>query len=100
MVHPVAAVVGFALTQACQLTGAIRLRDAPCICAMVMLSYGVVRDTGHGTHARCWPGGLGEQEVISSIRTVAAFSGERKETARYDDKVEKAAATAIKSGML
>lgn len=42
---------------------------------------------------------LGGQEVISSIRTVAAFTGEKKETARYEDRVNKAMETSIKAGI-
>lgn len=37
--------------------------------------------------------------MISSIRTVAAFTGEKKEIQRYDKKQDQAMATAIKAGV-
>eukprot|EP00752_Nemacystus_decipiens_P001377 g1364.t1 len=43
-------------------------------------------------------GGVAE-EAISSIRTVVAFGGEDKESKRYEDKVEEAMDTSIKSGI-
>ncbi|CAM9809253.1 unnamed protein product [Ectocarpus sp. 12 AP-2014] len=39
------------------------------------------------------------QEAISSIRTVVAFTGEDKESKRYEKKVEEAMETSIKSGI-
>lgn len=39
------------------------------------------------------------QEVISSIRTVAAFTGEKKESKRYEAKVNEAMRTSILSGI-
>lgn len=39
------------------------------------------------------------QEAISSIRTVVAFGGEKKECKRYESKVEEAMDTSIESGI-
>ncbi|CAN0230516.1 unnamed protein product [Ascophyllum nodosum] len=43
-------------------------------------------------------GGVAE-EAISSIRTVAAFTGERKEAARYEEKVDEATETSVAAGV-
>ncbi|CAM9376907.1 unnamed protein product [Laminaria digitata] len=43
-------------------------------------------------------GGVAE-EAISSIRTVAAFTGEKKECKRYEGKVDEAMETSIKAGI-
>ena len=40
------------------------------------------------------------EEVLSSIRTVVAFGGEKKEVARYDDLLEEAKKKGIQRGML
>jgi ATP-binding cassette, subfamily B (MDR/TAP), member 1 len=62
---------------------------------MLFLSIGKLTSLGQKLYAEA--GNVAEQS-ISAIRTVAAFTGERKEEARYGDKLRAAEVVSIRSG--
>ncbi|KTF85742.1 hypothetical protein cypCar_00006731, partial [Cyprinus carpio] len=62
-----------------------------------LMAMAVARLTGHELTAYAKAGSVAD-EVLSSMRTVAAFGGEHKETERYDRNLVEAQAWGIKKG--
>uniref|UniRef100_A0A8C2HHN7 ATP-binding cassette, sub-family B (MDR/TAP), member 11a n=1 Tax=Cyprinus carpio TaxID=7962 RepID=A0A8C2HHN7_CYPCA len=64
-----------------------------------LIGLAVARLTGHELTAYAKAGSVAD-EVLSSMRTVAAFGGEHKETERYDRNLVEAQAWGIKKGAI
>uniref|UniRef100_A0A8C2ENW4 ATP-binding cassette, sub-family B (MDR/TAP), member 11a n=1 Tax=Cyprinus carpio TaxID=7962 RepID=A0A8C2ENW4_CYPCA len=64
-----------------------------------LMAMAVARLTGHELTAYAKAGSVAD-EVLSSMRTVAAFGGEHKETERYDRNLVEAQAWGIKKGAI
>ncbi|KAL6484522.1 hypothetical protein MHYP_G00065670 [Metynnis hypsauchen] len=64
-----------------------------------LMAMAVARLTGRELQAYAKAGGIAD-EVLSSIRTVAAFGGEDKETDRYDRNLEEAQTWGVKKGAI
>uniref|UniRef100_A0AAR2LSS6 ATP-binding cassette, sub-family B (MDR/TAP), member 11a n=1 Tax=Pygocentrus nattereri TaxID=42514 RepID=A0AAR2LSS6_PYGNA len=64
-----------------------------------LMAMGVARLTGRELQAYAKAGAVAD-EVLSSIRTVAAFGGEDKETDRYDRNLEEAQTWGVKKGAI
>ncbi|XP_026876923.2 bile salt export pump [Electrophorus electricus] len=64
-----------------------------------LMAMAVARLTGRELQAYAKAGAIAD-EVLSSIRTVAAFSGEDKETERYDRNLEEAQTWGVKKGII
>ncbi|XP_072541157.1 bile salt export pump [Salminus brasiliensis] len=62
-----------------------------------LMAMAVARLTGRELQAYAKAGAIAD-EVLSSIRTVAAFGGENKETERYDKNLEEAQTWGVKKG--
>ncbi|XP_066542047.1 bile salt export pump [Hoplias malabaricus] len=64
-----------------------------------LMAMAVARLTGRELQAYAKAGAIAD-EVLSSIRTVAAFGGEDKETERYDKNLEEAQTWGVKKGTI
>ncbi|KAK3543254.1 hypothetical protein QTP70_014083 [Hemibagrus guttatus] len=64
-----------------------------------LMAMAVSRLTGHELQAYAKAGAIAD-EVLSAIRTVAAFGGEDKETERYDKNLEEAQTWGVKKGTI
>ncbi|KAI4873056.1 hypothetical protein NFI96_025473 [Prochilodus magdalenae] len=64
-----------------------------------LMAMAVARLTGRELQAYAKAGAIAD-EVLSSIRTVAAFGGEEKETERYDRNLEEAQTWGVKKGTI
>ncbi|KAI5107316.1 bile salt export pump, partial [Silurus meridionalis] len=64
-----------------------------------LMAMAVAKLTGHELQAYAKAGAIAD-EVLSSIRTVAAFGGEDKETERYDKNLEEAQNWGVKKGTI
>ncbi|KAM8924525.1 bile salt export pump-like [Pelodytes ibericus] len=64
-----------------------------------LMALAVARFTGRELQAYAKAGSVAD-EVLSSIRTVAAFGGEKRETARYDHNLNEAQSWGIRKGTI